>query len=78
MTNFRSFVWQRSMRLRFFLVSSLLLISASVSAQSPDHKVRNVVLVRCLGRWFGVEGRLRHPDERWIQRQHRAGTRDLV
>jgi len=54
MTDFKSFVCQRSMTLRFFFVSSLLLISGLVSAQSQDHKVRNVVLVH--GAWADGSG----------------------
>jgi pimeloyl-ACP methyl ester carboxylesterase len=54
MTSFKGFVWQRSMTLIFFLVSSVLLISGLVSAQSQDHKVRNVVLVH--GAWADGSG----------------------
>jgi pimeloyl-ACP methyl ester carboxylesterase len=54
MTKFNSFAWQRSMTLRFFFVSSLLLISGLVSAQSQDHKVQNVVLVH--GAWADGSG----------------------
>jgi pimeloyl-ACP methyl ester carboxylesterase len=48
MTNFKTFVWRR------FFLSSLLLMSCLVSAQVPDRKVRNVVLVH--GAWADGSG----------------------
>jgi pimeloyl-ACP methyl ester carboxylesterase len=54
MSNFKSFVWQRIITLRLFFLSSLLLISGLASAQSQDHKVRNVVLVH--GAWADGSG----------------------
>jgi pimeloyl-ACP methyl ester carboxylesterase len=54
MTNFKRFQCRRRMTLRLFFLSSLLLISGLVSAQSQDHKVRNVVLVH--GAWADGSG----------------------
>jgi pimeloyl-ACP methyl ester carboxylesterase len=54
MTNFKRFPRQRSMTFRLFFLSSLLLISRLVPAQSQDHKVRNVVLVH--GAWADGSG----------------------
>jgi pimeloyl-ACP methyl ester carboxylesterase len=54
MTNFKRFPRQRSMTFRLFFLSSLLLISGLVPAQSQDHKVRNVVLVH--GAWADGSG----------------------
>ena len=53
MTNFKGPA-SRSMTVRLFLLCSLLLISGLVSAKSPDHKVRNVVLVH--GAWADGSG----------------------
>jgi pimeloyl-ACP methyl ester carboxylesterase len=53
MTNFKGPAW-RSMTIRLFLLCSLLLISGLVSAKSPDHKVRNIVLVH--GAWADGSG----------------------
>jgi hypothetical protein len=33
---------------------------------------------RGLGRWFRLEGRLRHSCQRWLQRQHRPGAGDIL
>jgi pimeloyl-ACP methyl ester carboxylesterase len=54
MTNFERFPRQRGTTLRLFFVSSLLLISGLVSAQSQGHKVHNVVLVH--GAWADGSG----------------------
>ena len=54
MTNFKRAGRQRSMTLRLFFLSSLLLISRLVLAQSPGHKVRNIVLVH--GAWADGSG----------------------
>src|SRR5580704_14603990 len=33
---------------------------------------------RCLGRWFWLEGRSRHSDQGWLQRQHRPRAGDVL
>src|ERR1700719_4938089 len=33
---------------------------------------------RCLGRWFRLERRLRHPRQGWLQGKYRPGAGDIV
>lgn len=54
MTHFKSSVWQRSMPLISLFLPLLLLISSLVSAQNPDRKVRNIILVH--GAWADGSG----------------------
>jgi len=61
------------------IIAVLLLTCRAGSAQNEGHRIRNIVLVsRCLGGWFRLEGCLRHSGQGWLQRQHRPGTGDLL
>jgi len=60
-------------------IALLLLSCGALAAQTEEHRVRNIVLVHgCLGRWFRLEGCLRHSCQGPLQREHRPRAGDVL